>query len=248
MIEFTLWGVPVRIHPMHWIGLAILGALIASGARGGGMPAITNPADLLPITLFMIAGFLGILAHEMGHAITGRILGNSATAVTLIFFGGYTEYYHAHFSKHGRSISILAGPAATVVLGILGWVVYIVAFGDIVIGSQLAFLSAMHPGWVFGESAAALISSQQISALYFLGCFMFISFWWTILNLLPIMPLDGGQFVAQYVRSPRRVHLIGVITAAAILLLCLWSGAFILGLFVLIMGFENFKAMKQAPF
>lgn len=238
MIEFTLFGIPVRVHPTHWIGLAIIGGLFH----------VRSTEDLYPVLFFMIAGFIGILSHEMGHALVGRKFGKAASAVDLIILGGYTQYFGARFDRTGRIMSVLAGPAATVVLGIASWIGFVILFGNWTIGTAFAYITAYNPFVVFNPDLNTTLSQPQIMLAYLLGCFMFISVWWSILNMLPIMPLDGGQFLSEFVRSPKRLHLIGAITACIILLLALLSQSTILALFMAFMAFENFKAVKQAPF
>ena len=72
---------------------------------------------------------------------------------------------------------------------------------------------------------------------------LYVNFVWTLINLLPISPLDGGQILAQ-VLGPRRAHLtswIGFIVASA---LCLWtlSHRQIISAFMLAMlAYYNFR-------
>ena len=65
MVQFHLLGFPVTVQPWHWAILAFCG-----GALG-----IRDPEDLLPVLLFMPAGFVSILIHELGHALTMRQFG-----------------------------------------------------------------------------------------------------------------------------------------------------------------------------
>ncbi|MBR5879554.1 MAG: hypothetical protein IKY91_08340 [Akkermansia sp.] len=53
MIRFTLFGVPVSIHPTLWLTLAILGRAYA----------VTNMVDLICVLLFIISAFVVLLAH-----------------------------------------------------------------------------------------------------------------------------------------------------------------------------------------
>jgi Zn-dependent protease len=72
---------------------------------------------------------------------------------------------------------------------------------------------------------------------------LYVNFVWTLVNLLPISPLDGGQILAQ-VLGPRRVQLtswIGFVVAGA---LCLWtlSNRQIFSAFMLAMlAYYNFR-------
>ena len=53
-LNFSLLGIPVRIHPFFWLAGLLL------GPRQGGPPAIL---------LWIAAVFLAILVHELGHAL-----------------------------------------------------------------------------------------------------------------------------------------------------------------------------------
>lgn len=77
MLHFRLFGVPVAIHPSVWIVLAIL---------GGGLH-VNNAAGLLPIGLFVIAGFISLLAHEFGHALVGKWLCGNQVSIELAYMG-----------------------------------------------------------------------------------------------------------------------------------------------------------------
>ena len=62
-LHFSLLRIPVRVHPMFWVLSLILGV---SGS---------NDRDLRPIIVWVVAVFVSVLVHEMGHALTIRALG-----------------------------------------------------------------------------------------------------------------------------------------------------------------------------
>ena len=64
-LRFSLFGLPVSIHPVSWVVLAILG-----GALG-----VSDGGQLSRVLLFVVAGMLTLLVHEFGHALTGRATG-----------------------------------------------------------------------------------------------------------------------------------------------------------------------------
>ena len=207
MVHFTLFGIPVYIRPSFWVVLAIF----------GGALSISSVEDLIYPALFVIAGFIAILSHEMGHALVGRKLG-----------GGQ------------QTIMILAGPMMTLLLGIISlWFTWNIV-APVMTSYNLNF-------WDLAISpfTAALISPK----LYILSCLIMIGEWWTILNLLPIYPLDGGQLIAQYIRSPRKVFMTGFITAILIGLLSfqLFHGYFI-PIFMALFAYSNYREYKNAPF
>ena len=81
MLQFSILGIPVRVEPWFWITMAFI---------GGGLHA-TNSTDILLVLVFVFAGFLSIMIHELGHALTIRRYGLPA-AITLQAFGGYASF------------------------------------------------------------------------------------------------------------------------------------------------------------
>jgi stage IV sporulation protein FB len=107
---------------------------------------------------------LSILIHEFGHVFMGRLFGSDGHVV-LYSFGGLAVGSVSIPSWWKRILVCLAGPLA----GFLFWGVLFAA---------LFFRPAMH----LNPLAVAVLSDL-----------LFINLWWGVLNLLPILPLDGGQ-------------------------------------------------------
>ncbi len=239
MIEFTLFGFPIRIRPIFWLGMAFL----------GGALRISNTSDLLMVALFMIAGTLTILIHELGHAFAGRWLGQASASIDMVFLGAFTQYYHPRFGRHGRALSTLAGPLATLIPGIVALIA--IAFyvgGNLELTGVCSWFLSLNPWMSFQLAESLRLPDQAGTQLYFIGCLLFTSFWWTVLNLLPIFPLDGGQIMGEYMKSPRRMHLISMIFATIIGIVAFNMGAWLLAVFMVMFVFDNFKNMKNSPF
>ena len=81
MIRFSIFSIPVEIQPFFWVTLVIL----------GGVSGADTAAQILEIGLFVIAGFVSILIHELGHALTARWFGANSS-ITLQAFGGYATW------------------------------------------------------------------------------------------------------------------------------------------------------------
>lgn len=81
MIRFSLFGIPIEIQPFFWITLVII----------GGVEGVDTAAGMMRIGLFVLAGFISVLIHELGHALTARSFG-AHSAITLQAFGGYAAY------------------------------------------------------------------------------------------------------------------------------------------------------------
>lgn len=111
MIRFTLFGIPVEVQPWFWISLVLL---------GGGIEANTKEA-ILRLVLFLLAGFISVLVHEMGHALTGRAFG-ARSEVTLHAFGGVARFTGAWFGRKQDFLVTAAGPGAQLLLALAVWV------------------------------------------------------------------------------------------------------------------------------
>src|SRR5262245_11765466 len=96
-LRFSLFGIPVRVHPLFWL----------AGALGG-----WSASD--PNLMFLWIGclFVSILIHELGHARTAQCFG-WPPQIVLYIFGGYAQYHPGWGRTMVRQVLILlAGPGA----------------------------------------------------------------------------------------------------------------------------------------
>ncbi|MBI3191149.1 MAG: site-2 protease family protein, partial [Pedosphaera parvula] len=80
-------------------------------------------------------------------------------------------------------------------------------------------------GLVLGLLIFALSRALPPSTLFFrrvalMG--LYINFFWTFVNLLPIQPLDGGQILRELL-GPRRQTLTSMVGFVLATLLCVWA-------------------------
>ena len=173
-VRFELFGVPVRIEPVFFQILVVLGL----GFEGW-----------MLATWVAVAG-LSVLVHEVGHAMAFRAYGHRPSIV-LYGMGGVTSA-EADLSP-GRGIVVsLAGPlSALVVFGLPAWV-------------------ALASGSVTGDAEVVL---QQV---------VWVNVGWSLLNLVPILPLDGGQVTRSVLdlvtdgRGERPARVLSVVVAGAL--------------------------------
>lgn len=174
MIRFSLFGIPVEIQPWFWITLALI----------GGVLGVDNAQAMLFTALFVLAGAISVLVHELGHALTGRAFG-APTAIVLHAFGGFATFPGGSFTRGQNFAVSAAGPAVQLVLAAVAWLV--LAKVRLPTPAAVSFVLALH--WV--------------------------SLYWALLNLVPVIPLDGGQMM-QSLLGPRRLRLalrISMVTA-----------------------------------
>ncbi len=174
-LRFTLLGIPVRVHPVFWITSAFL-------AWGDG----SDPAAIVARVLCI---FIAILVHELGHALVTTRFG-WRSEIVLYFFGGYATTTH-HAPKKNIAVTA-AGPLAGFALFFLVWTPLWFT-GNFAEGATFwkptfdaGALAEWPPAIAFGTRWNEII----VSTLYFT---LWISFLWNVMNLVPVLPLDGGH-------------------------------------------------------
>jgi len=175
-LEFRILGIPVRVHPMFWLVGVLLG--------------LRSPTPVALLT-WVVAVFLSILIHELGHAVVMRAYGHRPS-ITLYALGGLASYGQGGPSSRrsgGAAAQIAiaaAGPAAGFALA--GLLVFaLTAAGTHVV---IQFGLPMPVIWVAEPAWSAALSD-------FINDVFFICVFWGIVNLLPVYPLDGGQIARE---------------------------------------------------
>ena len=232
MIRFSLFGVPVSVHPTLWVTLALLG-----GALG-----ITGLADLMSVLLFILAGFVCLLMHEMGHALVGRRLGGGHPEVYLAWLGGDCSNEDARLTRMQGVIMTAAGPAASLLLALITVSVLCAYVGNVQLGLLIAINFCL--GYMPLEVYEAFPHLPMIFFMYMIE----VAVWWTILNLLPIFPLDGGQIMHGLMRSPRQMHAISLAVACVLCAVCLVSGLWLMAIFMVLLACLNHRCRSHAPY
>lgn len=229
-LHFYLFGFPVRVHPLFWVVAVLLGI---------------HMPDARALVLWVVAVFVGVLVHELGHAVVMRWNGFQPS-ITLYGLGGAASYgpnvYGAPSLSPWRQIGIsVAGPvagfllAAAVCLGLIASGVGIQVFWGFPFG-----LDVTPAGYIGGELFT-----------WFIDSFLFVTIAYGILNLMPIYPLDGGHisrelFLMAMPRDGIRHSLIlSMLTAAAIAVLGFTRGSFFLGIMFGYLALGSFNTLQR---
>lgn len=230
MIRFTLFGVQVSIHPTLWLTLAILGRAFMA----------TNMVELMSALLFIIAAFAVLLAHEMGHALVGRRLGGGNPCVYLAWLGGDCTNETACLTRVQGVVMTAAGPLASLAMGFGAYLVLCLYVQDFTLGTVLA------SGFALGVMPAEVLTVFPPLAMFFFFYLIEVSCWWTLLNLLPIFPLDGGQIMQGLMKSRRNVHTISLGIAAALAIAFGYIGLWLLSIFMVLLVVLNHHLYQES--
>lgn len=176
--------------------------------------------DPVLILVWVVVGGASVLLHELGHAVAARLAGH-APRVELAGMGGLTSYRGETSRLWGLAISA-AGPGVQIAAGLVG-LAFVDGFGLVYRGDLVEFALSV---WVV------------------------VSLVWGVLNLVPILPLDGGQLLRDLIPgSPlsrsRTAHMVSVAVAVAGLGWALVNGDTWIALLAGFFGYTNVMALVQ---
>jgi len=146
--------------------------------------------------VWVVVVLVGIVAHELGHAFAGRRLGLEPQ-IHLYAFGGMTSWRQTRPLTARQHIMIsIAGPLVGIVIG-----------GSILLAAR-----------------AGLLADASPTLLRVLDNILWVNLGWGVLNLLPILPLDGGHIAASFAeilfgrRGRVAARALSIVLTAAIVL------------------------------
>jgi stage IV sporulation protein FB len=174
-LNFSLLGIPVRVHPWFWLFTLILGYHLG---------------DPVMVLTWVAVVFISILVHEMGHALTMRAFGYYPW-ITLYSFGGLASYDPSGGWRSrgagtlGQCLIALAGPAA-------GFFFAAVLLAGVVAAGYQQQVSF---GGLLGITPWVTLQNARLGM--FLNFTFLVCVAWGLINLLPIYPLDGGQIARE---------------------------------------------------
>jgi Zn-dependent protease len=137
--------------------------------------------------------------------------------IVLHGFGGAAVMHGARFNRRQDLLVTGAGPAASVILGTVALLVLL-----------------------YAPVSAPDLRKTLVELVW-------INYFWTFINLLPIQPLDGGLLLRTAL-GDRRLEItcwIGVACATAVAILALLTGRVFLTLLMALLAFENWRARPR---
>jgi stage IV sporulation protein FB len=230
-LRFQLLDIPVRVHPLFWLTAALLG---------------WKEQDLPRVIIWVACVFVSILVHEFGHGLVAKVF-HGSPSVVLYAMGGLC-YSQGERTPGQRLAVLFGGPGAGFVLCALVMLIASLVYG-ITPGEHVEVLQ-----WLLGltsnpMSALDRIPSRTPALVYF---FMVqINFFWGLVNLLPVWPLDGGQATQVVLtmfdrrHGVRRGHIVSLLTAGIIAVLAAYSEEYYLALMFGILAFMNYQALQS---
>ncbi len=166
----TLAGIDVQVHTTFFF-LIVWIALSYWQVYGTFSAVVQGIAIILAL-------FVCVVLHELGHALTARRFGIGTRSITLLPIGGVANIEGMPENPRQEILIALAGPAVSLGIALLLW-------------AGLALTGRLDSAQEMSVSGGSLL--QQLMALNLLLA---------VFNLIPAFPMDGGR-VLQALLSMR---------------------------------------------
>ncbi len=232
-LRFRFLDIPVRVHPLFWLGSALLAGRKTDGDRDlGGLRVRLDPG---PRVWARVDGE-GVPLLAVDRPLDGRRLCSSQVD---------------RQTPMQRLAVVLWGPGAGFVLCGLVMLVFSVLYG--LTPSEHLGVVQFLLGLPLGGQPISFEHRDAIGDGVFLVYFFLvqINLFWGLVNLLPIWPLDGGRVceILLSLHNPyqgkRRAHTIGLVTAGSLAVLSyLWTRDYFLAIFFGFFAFLNYQTLQ----
>lgn len=183
---------------------------------------INSSGSLILMALWVVIIFISVLVHEYGHALTALAFGQRAQ-IQLVGMGGLTQREGKKLSLWKEFIVVLNGPLAGLLLCCSAYLLREMLDGNLNI---------------FLEQALTIT--------------IFANIVWTILNLLPIHPLDGGhllRIILEWLFGLRGIKIslfISCIFALLLGVLFFLAHNILMGAIFLLFAYECYRTWKSS--
>lgn len=182
-----------------------------------------NTMTVLGTSIWTGIIFVSVLIHEFGHALTAKFFGQKAS-IDLVAMGGLTQREGVKLRLWQDFIVVLNGPIAG----------FLLCFA-----SYIAYRS-------LGVNQSHTILAYVLLVTYTVNLF------WTILNLVPVQPLDGGKLLSIVLESflglkGVKIALFISMTVSALIGIGFFMiSAFFAGAIFLLLTFESYRSWKSS--
>lgn len=230
-LHFSVGPIPVRVSPYFWL----LGLMWVGGR------------DPQVMIMGLLAMFLSILIHELGHCMAFAHFG-IASHILLYHFGGLA-IPEMSYRGMGRTTSLrplesvivsAAGPAFQMLFGAL--VILGLTLGGFDVPFHFPYLDASLP-------TSAQRPLPPTSEAFF-SMFLHVSILWAIFNLAPVFPLDGGHIARQLMilaGQPNAIHnslMLSIATGALLAMYGLSTGNIFIAIMFGMLAMSNYQELQ----
>lgn len=161
---FKLFGFSVRADASWFVIVALITWTLSAGVFRYRYPGLSAADYWMMGIAGALALFASVVVHELFHSLVARRYGLPMKGITLFIFGGVAEMDDEPPNAKAEFMMAIAGPAASVLIGLLFFVFY---------------------------EATKLSWPPQVLGV--LGYLYWINWILAAFNMIPAFPLDGGR-------------------------------------------------------
>lgn len=216
---FTIDTFEIRLDPSWLIIAALITWSLSQHYFPDAVPGTSSSVYLVMAICAMLGLFGSLLLHELAHSVVAKRFDVPIKSITLFLFGGVAEMGDEPPSAMSELWIALAGPALSLVLAAGFWTTALIA----------------------GLSGVPDIAVEVLSYLALINLVL------ALFNLVPAFPLDGGRVLRAYLwhrdgdilaatKSAAQSGTIFAFVLMALAILALFQGAFVAGLWQLMIG------------
>lgn len=185
-----------------------------------------STGNIFTLLIWVAVVFVSILVHELGHAVTANYYGRDPQ-IELYSMGGLTISRRYSMLSYPKEILMsFSGPLAGFILG----------------GLVFAF------SYFFGPFPNAIVR-------YTISSLLWVNIGWGIVNLIPMLPLDGGAIMRSLYhwlrnpydeRTPLKISIgFGILAILGSLYLAMRGGGLYIVLLAAWLTYNNYMALRQ---
>jgi len=236
MLRWRLFGISFCIQPSFWLISALFGYLVV------GMGMQKTGWDLLKyIGIWVLCTLVSVMVHELGHAVTGRVFGLPGN-ITLAGMGGQAVGNFETLRVWQRVLVILAGPGAGF-LFLFALTLINQRPWTFDIADRFPMFRLPWTWDLLDQIDSNLKSTPPYSEVMRFLCWM--NLFWNIINLIPIMPLDGGMLMRE---GFTLVSPVGGLWLAFAVSFLLAGGLAVYCILAIVRGPDSFPTFAIDPF
>lgn len=165
----SIFGIKIKVH---WTFFFLIIWIVFVELKRGG-----STESILFNIAFVLAVFLCVVLHELGHSLTAKRFGIDTKKITLLPIGGMASLDRLPESPKQELLVVIAGPLVNVLIALLLY--FIIPVQDY-----------FHLN--FTETFESLMSFTLQNFLFYL---FIVNIGLIIFNIIPAFPMDGGRIL-----------------------------------------------------
>jgi len=224
----SYFGIKIKVH---WTFLFLILWIVFYELKRGG-----STESILFNIAFVIAVFICVIFHEMGHALTAKRFGIQTKKITLLPIGGMASMERLPESPKKELLVVIAGPLVNIVIALLLFIIIPV--------QELYHINVT-------ESIKAPMSYTLQNFLFYL---FIVNVGLVVFNFIPAFPMDGGRILRALlsikinrVKATKIATTIGQFSAVLFLLIGLLYNPFLIfiALFIFLGAFAENQMVQH---